>query len=88
MKYRHYAPQGDLAIVEGSPENVVSYINEACRRAKEAGKVTGIICTDETKDRYHADYVYSAGTRSDEETVARQLFKILREFDDDGAQVM
>jgi L-threonylcarbamoyladenylate synthase len=88
MKYRHYAPQGDLAIVEGSPENVVSYINEACRRAKEAGKVTGIICTDETKDRYQADYVYSAGTRSDEETVARQLFKILREFDDDGAQVM
>jgi L-threonylcarbamoyladenylate synthase len=88
MKYRHYAPQGDLAIVEGSPENVVSYINEACRREKEAGKVTGIICTDETKDRYHADYVYSAGTRSDEETVARQLFKILREFDDDGAQVM
>lgn len=88
MKYRHYAPQGDLAIVEGSPEHVVSYINEACRRAKAEGKVTGIICTDETKDRYQADYVYSAGTRSDEETVARQLFKILREFDDDGAQVL
>lgn len=88
MKYRHYAPQGDLAIVEGSPEHVVSYINEACGKAKAEGKVTGIICTDETRDRYQADYVYSAGTRSDEETVARQLFKILREFDDDGAQVL
>ena len=88
MKYRHYAPQGDLAIVEGSPEHVVSYINGACRKAKAEGKVTGIICTDETRDRYQADYVYSAGTRSDEETVARQLFKILREFDDDGAQVL
>ena len=70
MKYRHYAPQGDLAIVEGSPEHVVSYINEACGKAKAEGKVTGIICTDETRDRYQADYVYSAGTRSDEETVA------------------
>ena len=88
MKYRHYAPQGALAIVEGSPEHVVSYINEACGKAKAEGKVTGIICTDETRDRYQADYVYSAGTRSDEETVARQLFKILREFDDDGAQVL
>lgn len=88
MKYRHYAPQGDLAVVEGKPENVVSYINRACAAAMAEGKVTGVICTDETKDRYHADYVYSAGTRSDEETVARELFKILREFDDDKAQVL
>ena len=44
-----------------------------------------MICTDETRDAYDADLVKSAGSREDEESVARELFRILREFDDEGA---
>ena len=88
MKYRHYAPKGDLAIVEGAREDVVACINTRCKAAMEAGQKTGIICTDETKALYHADSVKSAGSREDEEGIARELFRILREFDDEGMEVM
>lgn len=88
MKYRHYAPRGDLSIVEGPKEKVISYINEQCAAQHAAGKKTGILCTDETRALYHADFVKSAGTRSDEDTIARDLFLILREFDDENCEVM
>lgn len=88
MKYRHYAPQGDLAIVEGERDAVVRYINEAVRRQQEAGRRTGVIGTDESIGAYKADSVKSAGTRQDEETIARELFRILREFDDEKVEVM
>ncbi len=88
MKYRHYAPKGDLTIVEGDRQQVVDYINAAVREAKARGEKTGIICTDETKALYQADVVKSAGTRSDDETIARELFLLLREFDDENVQTM
>lgn len=88
MKYRHYAPKGDLSIVEGTPERVAAYINARLREAQDAGEKTGVLCTDETKDLYRADCVKSVGSRSDEAEIARELFRILREFDDEGCTVM
>lgn len=85
MKYRHYAPKGNLTIVDGSPDKVAAYINEKVSACREAGICTGVICTEETRDSYSADLVKSAGSREDEESVARELFRILREFDDEGA---
>lgn len=88
MKYRHYAPAGDLAIVEGEPQRVAAYINEKLEEAKKRGERTGVICTDETKGLYHADCVKSAGSRRNENEIARDLFRILREFDDEKCTVM
>lgn len=88
MKYRHYAPKGDLTIVEGEPEKVAAYINGKLEEAKEAGERTGVICTDETSGLYRADCVKSAGSRRDEDEIARELFRILREFDDEKCTVM
>ena len=88
MKYRHYAPKGSLTIVEGEQESVTSYINEQLDALREKGKKTGVIATDETVHLYAGDSVKSAGSRQDEETVARQLFRILREFDDEKAEVI
>ena len=85
MKYRHYAPKGTLTIVEGPPERTAAYINDRIRACRAEGIRTGVICTDETRDAYDADLVKSAGSREDEESVARELFRILREFDDEGA---
>ena len=56
--------------------------------AKEAGERTGVICTDETRGLYRADCVKSAGSRRDEDEIARELFRILREFDDEKCTVM
>lgn len=83
MKYRHYAPKAQLTIVEGSTEQVTGYINEQCRTLKLEGKKAGVIGTDETAHAYEAAVVKSIGTRQDEEGIARHLFGILRDFDEE-----
>jgi L-threonylcarbamoyladenylate synthase len=88
MKYRHYAPKGELTIVEGSQEDVVAYINEKARAARADGKRVGVIGTDATKSLYVADVVKSVGNRENEATIAHELFKVLREFDDENMDVM
>ena len=86
MKYRHYAPRGELAIVEGSSEAVIAEINRLSQKACLSGFKTGIIATEETKSRYHADSVKSVGHAGKEDEVAHHLFRILREFDDEGIE--
>lgn len=84
MRYRHYAPKGSLTIVEGKEERVVSYINEQIEQEKAKGRKTGVIGTDQTAGLYHADSIKNAGSRNEERTIARQLYRILREFDEEG----
>ena len=81
MKYRHYAPKADLAIVEGSEEAVVAKINQLAAEAKARGEQVGIIATDETKDRYPEGLVVSIGSRKEEESIAHHLYEVLRDFD-------
>lgn len=81
MKYRHYAPKADLAIVEGSEEVVVAKINQLAAEAKARGEQVGIIATDETKDRYPEGLVVSIGSRKEEESIAHHLYEVLRDFD-------
>ncbi|MBQ2803300.1 MAG: threonylcarbamoyl-AMP synthase [Lachnospiraceae bacterium] len=84
MKYRHYAPKGELTIVQGHPAKVTAYINEQTARDKEAGARTGVIGTRELCDSYRADVVKCLGSREDEESIARNLYTFLREFDDEN----
>ncbi len=88
MKYRHYAPRGELTIVDGTAQNVVEYINGKVAEARRAHKKTGVICTDASLKQYRADVCKSAGERSDEEAVARKLYRILREFDDEDVEII
>ena len=88
MKYRHYAPNGELTVVEGGTEAVVKLINELVRTQRAEGKRTGVICTDETLAGYDADVIHSTGKRTDEASAARELFRILREFDDEEVDVI
>lgn len=79
MKYRHYAPKAQLYVVEGEQENVIDEISRLAEEAKD--KKVGIICTEETKQQYRQGLVQVAGTREEEESIARSLYGILREFD-------
>ena len=81
MKYRHYAPKADLAIVEGSTEGVIAEIEKRAGEAEEKGLTVGIIATDETKGRYSHGIVKSIGSREQEETIAHHLYEVLRDFD-------
>lgn len=88
MKYRHYAPKGELTIVSGEPGKVIAYVNEGVDRVREKGIRTGVIGTEETRAQYHADVVKSVGSRTDELSVAKHLYRILREFDDENVEII
>jgi len=84
MKYRHYAPEGRLVIVEGEQEWVSAYINSQAAADSAAGERTGVLGTRECMEQYHVDVVKCVGSRGDEEGIARNLFSALREFDDES----
>ncbi len=82
MKYRHYAPQAEMTLVEGEMEHVVAFINQEAKLALEAGLKVGIICTEESRESYECGILKVIGSRENEESVAHNLFAVLREFDD------
>lgn len=84
MKYRHYAPKAEMWIVDGAEENVVTYINQRAKEYKVLGKKVGVMATSQTMDKYRADSIKSMGSRNDPGTLAHDLYKILREFDEEG----
>lgn len=81
MKYRHYAPKGELTIISGSRERVIAEINRRSGEMKRKGRKVGIIGTDDTVALYKEGIIKSAGSRKEETTIAKALYRILREFD-------
>lgn len=88
MKYRHYAPKGELTIITGPERKVVDYINIQLDQWRAGNKKTGVIAADATMGAYRADVCKNAGSRLDESAMARQLYRILREFDDEGVEII
>lgn len=88
MKYKHYAPKADLTMFEGSLENVVSAIKKKQEEYQSQRKKVGIICTEESKQYYQGDYVVSIGSREMEETIAANLYGVLREFDETQVEII
>lgn len=86
MKYRHYAPKGQLTIVEGEMSKVIETINGLLREGEERGKKVAVIATEESRDMYHCEYVFSIGSRKSEGSIAAGLYDILRKMDHVGAE--
>ncbi|MDD6193516.1 MAG: L-threonylcarbamoyladenylate synthase [Lachnospiraceae bacterium] len=88
MRYRHYAPKAELTLVEGEAAQVVHKINELAEQAMKRGCKVGIVATEETKTCYSGGEVVSIGSREDEAEVAHHLYRVLREFDELGVDVI
>ena len=86
MRYRHYAPKGNLMIVTGDTDNVIKEINSRAECAIADGKSVGIIATEETGALYKKGKVLVIGDRNDEDAIAHNLYGILREFDELGVE--
>ena len=118
MKYRHYAPKGQLTLVELTEETVKALytpgsslysqvsrimadrgrswgldpesfymawqVNRLAEEKEKEGCRVGVICTEETRDVYTAAVKRSIGRRSSADSVAHNLYAVLREFDDLG----
>ncbi len=88
MKYRHYAPKGDLTIVSGEKEAVASYINDMTAKAKEKNLKAAVLCCTENAGLYNCPLVSDIGSIYNENRIAANLFSALREFDDKNVQII
>ncbi|MCR4568477.1 MAG: threonylcarbamoyl-AMP synthase [Pseudobutyrivibrio sp.] len=88
MRYKHYAPKGDLTIVSGQEDKVVSAINQLTSQAIAKGLSVGIIATSASADRYTSGKVLVIGDREDEASIAHNLYDILRQFDEEDVDVI
>ncbi len=79
MKYTHYSPDASVTIVRGDVEKTVCEINRLLE--KYSAQKCGVIATEETKNGYNTKNVLVIGTRKHPETIAANLFKMLRKCD-------
>ncbi len=79
MKYTHYAPKGELTLVEGSFDHVVMYINQMIR--KHQPHEVGVIAPKEYMDSISAYYKVDLGSLHDLNEVAKNIFLALRQMD-------
>jgi L-threonylcarbamoyladenylate synthase len=88
MMHKHYAPKAEVILVEGDTEDMVATIKGLAADYKEKHLNVGILATDKTQATYNAHIVVSMGSRSNVSTVASSLFRLLREVDAQGVDVI
>lgn len=82
MKYKHYAPKGQLILAEGSEDKVIHWINkEAWEKTRQGYRVV-VLGTKESLERYTVGYRCCLGSRKNPQTIAAGLYRLLRECDD------
>ncbi len=80
MKYTHYSPSADVVIVRGDRDKMVHKINELISEVDSSFKI-GVIATEENKDKYKNCEVLVIGSIKEPQTIAANLFKMLRKCD-------
>lgn len=98
MKYKHYAPKGDLTIYDGEAATVAAYIAARAEKELSTGHTVGIIATKESLELYKKAFVdlpkeealslRVIGSRKDEASIAHSLYSLLRDFDSTGTQII
>lgn len=67
---------------DGQVERMVGKVRELAHEKLIQGCQVGIICTDESRSCYTEGTVRSIGARKSQESVAHNMYAVLREFDD------
>lgn len=87
MKYRHYAPEAPLILLDGTKEQISDYINDT-----DKNKHIAVIAYEDDaayiSDAVKNATVYKFGSRGDEATQAHLLFKLLRDTDKENFDVI
>ncbi len=85
MKYTHYKPLAKITIVKGEEQAVSEKIRELVVSSEAK---TGVLCSQQTCNRYTntTALIFVAGDLDKPETIAANLYKMLRQFDYDGVE--
>lgn len=79
MKYRHYAPQAPMYLLEGEAAELLP---QAVAKALEAGKVVGVLCDAKMAQQLPRDHrLQIACWGESPKELAEGLFYLLRDFD-------
>ena len=93
MKYKHYSPKAALLLLQGDPERVAAEISKRAELYHKEGTSVGILNTDETASLYEPSLhryckIMSLGSRENPNTLASNLFRCLREFDEKKVEMI
>lgn len=81
LKHKHYAPKAQTTCVIGSSENCARYIHRQKTECK-----TIVLCFDEEQNNYSNMVCYAYGKENDAQTMARNIFELLRRADEEHAE--
>ncbi len=87
MKYKHYAPNADVTVVEGRQKEVFRKINELLSKTKAENPAlkTGVLRMY-PENEYDVNCILDGGSGGKE--YAKNLFRLLRTFDEFGIDVV
>jgi len=91
MKYRHYAPQGELLLMSGIRERVIQRMGQEIQRGHARFKRVGVLCTSESAPFLHnrlPDLLFVLGSKDRPQEVASNLFEGLRLCDERGMDLI
>lgn len=80
MKYTHYAPKGELTIVEGT--HITDTINKLISEKLSQNYKVAVITTDENASNYNCENILIVGNSNKGETIAAKLYAVLRQCDE------
>ncbi|MDO4852410.1 MAG: Sua5 family C-terminal domain-containing protein, partial [Clostridia bacterium] len=79
MKYKHYAPDARVIVIDGSPEDTAKCVLSLYYDFLEQGKTVEILSTKQTHTRYRGVEATEIGDREHPETLCANLFRTLRD---------
>ncbi len=86
MKYRHYAPNATLILLEGDVKSLEGKIRKEIEKYKDK-KIAAVIFKESELNIKGVDIIRLC-SKNDFETIAKNLFKILRELDEANYDVI
>lgn len=84
MRYKHYAPVGQVTLVEGGETDVLAALRAMYAQAAAAGRKACVMCFTEHVSALADCQPHDIGSRDDPSQVAHRLFDTLRRLDDEG----
>ena len=88
MRYRHYAPEGQVTLVTGEEKEVLDALRLLFHTSETAGRRSCVLCFHEHLEALEGCNPHDLGLRSQPETVAQRLFDTLRRLDQEGFEAI
>ncbi|MDD6052105.1 MAG: L-threonylcarbamoyladenylate synthase [Clostridiales bacterium] len=88
MMYKHYAPDGQVTLIEGEEADVVEAMRRLYAHAAEQGHRACVMCFTEHIEALRDCHPHDIGAQSNPSEVAHRLFATLRGLDEERMDVI